>query len=170
MIGLKRNTVKLENFNPDWRNEFEKEKKILSSILGHEILGIYHIGSTAIPGIRAKPIIDIAVEVNDFKTLDLLHNKLKENRIIHRPMHDEPGERLYIKGGEDFRTHHIHFYEKDNPKLQDDLFFRDYLISHLETAKEYDKLKLELAGQFSENREAYAESKEKFIEDILKVI
>lgn len=168
MIGLKRNTVKLEKHNPDWQKEFLKEKEILLAILGNEVLGIHHIGSTAIPGIHAKPIIDIAVEINDFEVLDSLSNKLKENGIIYRPMHDETGKRLYIKGGEDFRTHHIHFYEKGNQKLKDDLFFRDYLTDHPETAQKYDKLKVDLSDCFADDRKNYTKSKEKFIEDIVK--
>jgi GrpB-like predicted nucleotidyltransferase (UPF0157 family) len=168
MIGLKRNTVKLEEYNPLWQEEFKKEKEILSSVLGNEVLGIYHIGSTAIPGIHAKPIIDIAVEVNSFKVLDLLDDKLQERNIIYRPMHDGPGERLYIKGDNDFRTHHIHFYEKDNLKLKDDLFFRDYLISHPDVANEYDKLKTKLAENYANDREKYTKSKKDFIENVLK--
>lgn len=168
MIGLKRNTVKLEKHNPEWKKEFLKEKKILLEILGNEVLAIYHIGSTAIPGIHAKPIIDIAVEVKSFSALDLLGDKLKENGIIHRPMHDDPEKRLYVVGGEDYRTHHIHFYEKGSALLKNNLFFRDYLISHPETAQEYDKFKVQLAEQYANDRKGYTGNKKKIVENILK--
>lgn len=167
MNGLKRNTVKLEEYNSKWAEDFENEKEKLQALLGDEVIGIYHIGSTAIPGISAKPIIDIAVHVNSFDALDRPDNKFKEQGFIYRPGHDEPGYRLYVKGGEDYRTHHIHFYEKDSTKLKKDLYFRDYLIGYPAVAKEYDELKQNLALKYPDDRKDYTGGKKEFIEQIV---
>lgn len=166
-MALKRNTVKLERHNPKWREDFEVQKKLLAKILGDNLIGIHHIGSTAISNISAKPIIDIAVEINNFSALDQLDNKLKEKGFIYRSMHDKPGYRLYIKGGKDYRSCHIHFYEKGSETLQNDLHFRDYLVNHPETAKKYDELKQNLADKYPNDRKKYTEGKKGFIEAVL---
>ena len=157
----------MEKHNPKWANKFEMEKKSLSEILGDKAIGIHHIGSTAVSGISAKPIVDIAVEVENFSVLERLNDKLKEKGFIYRPIHDKIYKRLYIKGGKDFRSHHIHFYKKDSEQLKNDLFFRDYLINHPETAKQYDELKRTLAAEYPDDRKKYTKSKNEFIESIL---
>ena len=167
MTGLKRNKVELEEYNPKWAKDFEVEKANLTQILGDDAIGIHHIGSTAIPGISAKPIIDIAVEVESFNLLDELDDTLKEQGFIYRSIHDEPGYKLYIKGGEDYRSHHIHFYEKGSKKLKNDLYFRDYLIEHPETAQKYDALKQNLASKYPDDRKKYTKGKKEFIEKVL---
>ena len=105
MLGLKRNIVQLQEHDSTWKDEFLREKELLSEILQKSALSINHIGSTAIPWIYAKPILDIAVEMNSFDVLDSLSKNLQEKGFIYRPMHDEPGRHLYVKGGADYRTH-----------------------------------------------------------------
>jgi len=112
MLGLKQNIVQLQEHDSTWKDDFLKEKELLSEILQKNTLSVNHIGSTAIPLIYAKPILDIAVEVDSFDVLDSLSENLQEKGFIYRPMHDEPGRRLYVKGGEGYRKHHIHFFKK----------------------------------------------------------
>lgn len=167
MLGLKRNAVELKEYDSIWKDEFVKEKAILSSILQKNALSINHIGSTAIQWICAKPILDIAVEVDSFDILDSIDEALQANGFIHRSMHDETGRRLYVKGGQDYRTHHVHFFEKGSKELKDHLFFRDYLVDNIAVAKEYEELKKKLAFQFPYDREKYTEGKAGFIRGIL---
>lgn len=167
MLGLKRNVVQLQNHDSKWRNEFRKEKKLLSEILQYEALSINHIGSTSIPWICAKPILDMAVEVDSFDVLDSLSENLQEKGFIYRPMHDEPGRRLYVKGEADYTTHHVHFFEKDTKELQEHLFFRDYLIENKAVALEYEEIKKKLAVEFPNDREKYTEGKAEYIISVL---
>ncbi|GEM_PF-357646 len=169
MLGLKRNSVELKEHESIWKDEFVKEKAILSSILQKNVLSINHIGSTAIPCICAKPILDIAVEVDGFDIMGSLDEAMQANGFIHRSMHDESGKRLYVKGGEDYRTHHVHFFEKGSKELKDHLFFRDYLIDNISVAKKYEELKRKLAFQFPCDREKYTEGKSEFIRSILSL-
>jgi len=167
MLGLKQNTVQLQEHDSTWKDDFLKEKILLSEILQKNAFSINHIGSTAIPWIYAKPILDIAVEVVSFDVLDSLSKNFQDKGFYYRPMHDEPGRRLYVKGGEDYRTHHVHFFEKDSKELKGHLFFRDYLIENKAVAIEYEELKKKLAVQFPDDREKYTEGKVEFIKGVL---
>jgi len=149
---------------------FEEEKKHLFDCLPHEIIKrIEHFGSTAIPHLSAKPIIDILVEVTSLeKTKKVIVPILtaQEYDYFWRPTHGDDGPPFYawfikrdVHGN---RTHHIHMVESDFEHW-DRLFFRDYLIEHPNLAKEYQQLKLHVADKFPNNRVAYTAAKTKFI-------
>ena len=108
-LGLKRGTVQLEPYDKQWDDAAIQTIKKLKSILGDDAVDIQHIGSTAIPAIKAKPIIDIAVGVTDFEKIMSYNEQLQKDGIFYRGS-DVENQILYVMGDmeKDIRTHHIH--------------------------------------------------------------
>lgn len=167
-IGLKRGTVKLVPHDENWSTLFEKERQILSNKFGEKILAIEHIGSTAIPGLLAKPIIDMNVAVKDLDDIDDFVIGLQELGYEYIPERRYADRQFFPKGHPDNRTHHLNLVEIDSETAwMNQLFFRDYLTKHAKEREEYAKLKEELAEQFADQREEYTERKSDFIAYIL---
>lgn len=167
-LGLKRGTVRLEPHNKQWEIIAVQTIKKLKMILGEDAIDIQHIGSTAIPAIKAKPIIDIAVGVTDFNRV-LLHNEqLQQERIFYRGS-DVKRQLLYVMGdmAKDTRTHHIHVVKWNETEWNNYIFFRDYLNSDEIIALKYQKLKEELERQCVYDRAAYTKGKQDMISTIL---
>lgn len=170
MIGLKRGTVKLSEsqFN-EWQREFEKEKTILLDRIGGLISEIRHIGSTSIPGIKAKPIIDMMAVIDELDDYKKLIGPLEE--IGYHFMPDrvfEARERIFFpKGSEDNRTHHLNLVVRGGQQYVNNLLFRDYMRNNEKARKDYQALKQRLAEQFKDDRAAYTEAKSEFIENVL---
>ena len=134
--------------------------------LGESAVAIEHVGSTAIPGIHAKPIIDIVVGVRSLDDAMKYKDELALHKIIFRG-EDNPGQLLFIIGDDDIRTHHIHFVPWAGEAWQNYIAFRDYLCSNPEAAKAYDELKLRLSSMYSGDRKTYTASKASFINDTI---
>ena len=168
MIGLKRGTVKLVRHNPKWRQSFQHEQKKLSEVFGRDALEIQHVGSTAIPGILAKPIIDIALIVPSLQKAKRYKKKLKEIGYEIKK-NDTRKERLFFtKGPEEKRTHYLHVGEIGSGYAEDMILFRDYLYKHKGIAKQYSDLKESLAKKYQDKREIYTAKKEKLIKEIVE--
>jgi L-amino acid N-acyltransferase YncA/GrpB-like predicted nucleotidyltransferase (UPF0157 family) len=158
-------------YNPGWPKMFEEEKKHLFASLPLEIIKrIEHFGSTAIPNVSAKPIIDILVEVTSLdKTKKVIVPILMGQGYDYfwRPTYGNDGPPFYAwfikRDVHGRRTHHIHMVER-NFEHWERLFFRDYLIEHPRVEQEYQQLKLFLAEKFPNDRIAYTAAKTKFIE------
>lgn len=168
MIGLKRGVVKLSKYNPKWKTLFEEESALIFSAVEDFIVDIQHIGSTAIPNIVAKPIIDILAAINSLSNIAIIIEPLKTIGYIYRGEQGIPDRHLFVKGGEDYRTHHLHVVEKEHSEWPKHILFRDYLIKHPQEAQEYSKLKQDLLKKYELNREKYTESKSDFITKILE--
>lgn len=151
--------------NPSWRNNFLNEADKIKCILKDEIVWINHIGSTSIPGIYAKPIIDILVEVKDINNIDYYNENMMEIGYIPRGEWGITGRRYFIKGLYE-RTHHVHIYQSDNPEIGRHLMFRDYLVAHPEEAKQYEELKKILADKYRYDVAGYNNGKDSFIKEI----
>jgi GrpB-like predicted nucleotidyltransferase (UPF0157 family) len=166
-MGLKVGTVKLEKYNPEWKKMFEEEKNNLKEKFGNTALSIEHIGSTSIEGLSSKPIIDIAVGINNLEEF----NKVKDKFLLEPysvKEDSDPGEILIRKGLEDNRTHFIHVMEIDSDRYNNSIRFRDYLRNHKEALKEYEELKTILAEKYADDRKSYTKSKNEFIKSILE--
>jgi len=170
-IGLQRGTVQIVPYNPKWKLLYKEESLFLHKILEGYIAEIEHIGSTAIPGIVAKPIIDIALAVKDISKVQKIIEIMEFNGYIYRGeiILGIPDRYLFVKGSEDFRTHHIHLMPLTHFQWETHLLFRDYLISHPETAIEYQNLKLSLKQQFPNDRAGYLEGKSSFIVNVIEI-
>ena len=154
-------------YSPNWKEEFLSESEKISNIMKNEIINIYHIGSTAIPGIFAKPVIDILVEVKNINYIDNYNNEMERLGYIPRGEAGIEGRRYFLKGLYK-RTHHVHIFETGNPEIKKHIDFRDYMVSHSEDAKRYEELKKELARKFRFDSTSYVAGKDSFIKDIDK--
>ena len=168
MIGLKRGVVKLSDYNPQWKTFFEKESAIILAATKDFVEDIQHIGSTAIPGLVAKPIIDILVAINSLLNIEKVIDLLKPIGFVYRGEQGIPNRHLFVKGGEDYRTHHLHMVEKEHSEWEKHILFRDYLRKHPEDVTEYSKLKEELLKKYEFDRGKYTDSKSDFIVGILE--
>ena len=163
-IGLKRGSVKLVRHNTSWKKLFEKEKNNLKKILGKSTVDIKHIGSTAIPRISAKPVIDVLVGLGSMKNSRRFIKILEKQGYFYRPKFGHIKQHLtFAKGSEIKRTHYIHLVKYNGVIWKRDLLFRDYLRAHSHRAKQYDQLKKKLAKKFTDDRRKYTLNKKNFI-------
>ncbi len=122
--------ILLAPHNPNWVPQFKAEAATLTQIFGDNLVGIHHIGSTAVSGIQAKPIIDMMPIVWDIDQVDSLNDAMAKLGYIHKGEHGIPGRRYFRKGSDQYHTHHIHVYQIGSPEIAHHLLFRDYLGSH----------------------------------------
>lgn len=156
--------VRLTDFRKEWAEMYQTEAQFLKTIFGDEIIQFEHFGSTSVPGMKAKPVIDMMSIVKDIEKIDLFNDKMDALGYDVAGEWGIPGRRLFRKGG-DNRTHHIHFYQNDNPQIRRHLIFRDYLRSHPDEAARYSEFKEELALRF-ENTSGYSPAKKAFVSEM----
>ncbi len=161
-LGLASDRVLIVDYDPCWPHLFQRESSRLARACGFEPADIVHVGSTAVPGLAAKPILDIMVGVDDFDAAESLVPGLERSGYIYLGAFGIDG-RLFFRTTEPC-THHVHVVEKDGPFWQNELLFRDYLREHPIAAGAYVDLKRELARRFADNRPAYTAAKGQFIE------
>lgn len=166
-VGLLKGTVMLLPYTLAWKRLFEDEKAILQAGLGAHIMDIQHVGSTSIPGMVAKPIIDIAIAVKDFEEAKICIDPIGHLGYHYRGELGIPRRHYFVKG--DPRTHHIHMVEITSQDWVNQLLFRDYLTQHPESSQEYADLKIDLTQQYPKDRESYLKAKAPFIQHILKL-
>jgi GrpB-like predicted nucleotidyltransferase (UPF0157 family) len=164
--------IRISEPNPDWISLFRTEKVKIEKALGHKnIIRIEHIGSTAVPDLKAKPTIDILLEIQESTQLEFLRDTLSKLNYHFIPKPENPAPHMmFVKGytteGFKGQAYHVHVrYSGD----WDELYFRDYLISHPVIAKDYERLKVRLAMQFENDRDGYTEKKTDFITHINKL-
>ena len=165
--GLKRGTVKLVPHHPEWDALFRAEKAKLLEALGDLIADIQHVGSTAIPTISAKPIIDIAVLVKSIEEACRQVAKI-EALGYQRKQENKPERLFFTKGPEENRIVYLHIGDTSTNYIQDMITFRDFLIQNPSQAKKYMEIKSKLAEKFADDREHYTAAKEEFVQDVLK--
>lgn len=171
---LKKDHVDLVTYNPKWPQEAKLEMdKIRSMLPANKIIDIQHVGSTAIPGISAKPIIDIQIAVKSLDEMKVIAvPNLQKLGYEYWDENPDPERMFFVKGMPPYgekRTHHVHIFELASKHWQQKIIFRDYLLSHPDAAKEYQQLKFKLAQQHSLDREKYTEAKSEFVHKILKL-
>lgn len=166
-LGLERHTVALRPYDGRWAELFELERTRLQSVLGSEILAVEHIGSTAVPGLSAKPILDIGVAIEDFEAAFALVPRLEALGYTFRGEQGIPRRHYFVRGPHEKRTHHLHMLEHTHPEWHDLLLFRDRLRAQPETVRAYETLKRQLAKQYPNDREAYTNGKYRFIRAVL---
>ncbi|MEM9243953.1 MAG: GrpB family protein [Pseudomonadota bacterium] len=149
--------------NPNWRQQFAREASILEKILGNNCQAIHHIGSTAIPDMPAKPIIDILIVVYDLTKVDQLNALFEQQAYQCMGEYGMAGRRFYWKGTPDCHTYHIHLFARGNSEIDRHLAFKSYLIQHNDIASGYATIKRCLARQFADDIENYVDGKESFI-------
>ena len=157
------------DYDPQWPSLFEKEKEAIIAALGSRFLMIEHIGSTAVPGLAAKPVIDIAVGIKSLADAPVLIPRIEQLGYRYEPTFEQlvPERRLFWKGTPMVHTYHLHLAQADHPVLVNPLQFRDYLRKHPEATAEYGVLKRELANRCVQDMDAYVAGKTGFIVNIM---
>ena len=157
--------VTVSPYDEEWVSLFEEEANKLKGLLGEQAVEVHHFGSTAVPGMIAKPIIDILLVVRDISLIEAYNADLEAFGYEAKGENGIPGRRFFQKGG-DHRTHHLHVYQAGSPEIERHLAFRDYLRTHLVAMKEYGKLKEQLSQQFPFDIESYINGKEELASKI----
>lgn len=160
--------VEVWPYDPAWPARFENERQLLQQAIdGFVAGGIHHVGSTSVPGLDAKPIIDILAGVKDLEGARPCIGLVAPLGYLYAPYCAD--EMLWFcKPHPSRRTHHLHLVPVSSARFHDELRFRDYLRSHRQARAEYVRLKHNLAEQFRSDRDAYTESKTAFVQDILR--
>ncbi len=157
--------VELVEYNPNWPSFFTDAANEIKSILNDNCIEIHHIGSTAIPHIYAKPVVDILPVVKDIKLVNSLNQKFEALGYVCMGEYGIPGRRYYWKSKSN-RTHNIHLFEQGSPEILRHLFFRDFMIANKDYALAYSIIKQCLAEVFSNDIENYVKGKSSFIQMI----
>jgi GrpB-like predicted nucleotidyltransferase (UPF0157 family) len=151
--------VRLEPYDDRWPRLFDAEAEALARLIGPWITGgIHHVGSTAVPGLAAKPIIDIAVGVADLESSRSCIDLLADLDYQYAPYLTEVMH-WFCKPDPSRRTHHLHLIPTGSARFEEELAFRDYLRAHPHRAREYEDLKRQLAKTHTHDREAYTQGK-----------
>jgi len=161
--------VEVVPYNPQWPHRYKSEAELLAGTLSQELIIVHHIGSTAIPGMSAKPIIDILAEVRSIEHIDSFNPAMLKLGYMPKGEYGIPGRRFFIKGTEDERSCHLHVFQTSNPEIARHLRFRDYMIAHPAKAAEYASLKEYLASRFPNDIDGYMQGKDAFIKEIDRI-
>ena len=169
-------TINIVDYTPAWAEEFEDLRRALKSLLGELALGIVHVGSTSVPGLAAKPIIDIDVVIDSPTVLASVVEVLDSAGYQHEGDLGIPGRDAFRRqdntvprdrSGRTWPTHNLYVCTRNSDELRRHLAFRDHLRRDPESAVRYEKLKRDLAECFHDDIDSYVEGKREFIEDIM---
>jgi len=160
--------VELHPYDPAWLVAFEAERQLIAPVFPVPPLLVEHIGSTSIPGLAAKPIIDIIALVEDLETARAAIPRLEATGYSFWAGNPDKTKLYLVKGlpPAPKRTHHLHIHD-DEREVRRHLVFRDHLRTHPDAAAAYLALKLDLAQRFRDDREAYSKHKTRFIDDLV---
>ena len=158
--------VVVVDYDPAWPQAYRAEKSLLLSVLGDNCIAIHHIGSTAVPGLAAKPIIDILPVVRSLERVDRAAHSLEAIGYEYLGEFGIPGRRYLRKGGDE-RTHQVHIFSEADPQnILRHLAFRDYLRTHGQIRDAYAALKRELAERYPYDIEGYCSGKAAFVAEL----
>jgi len=158
--------IELVPYTSDWESKFNDEAAILSTALGDTVITIHHIGSTAIPDIVAKPIIDMLPVVKSLEDVDRLTPALEALGYEAKGEFGMSGRRFFVKDQGSKRLFNVHIFEEGHPDVERHIRFRDYLIQNPDEAIAYSELKKNLVKQSSDDIEKYCWGKEDFVKAI----
>src|SRR5229473_551105 len=160
--------VRIVPYDASWPDRFEAEKALLRAAIGPWVTGgIHHVGSTAVPGLVAKPVIDILVGVEDLPSSYDCFGELAKLGYQYAPYRAEEMH-WFCKPNPSHRTHHLHLVPTGSPRYRNELAFREILRSRSDIAGEYATLKRALADDYQHDREGYTEAKAAFVEKLLR--
>ena len=168
MIGPRYGKVEIVDHRSSWAEEFDKEKEFLYKALGDEVVGIEHVGSTAVDGLAAKATLDILVGVKELHSPEFYLSRLQTIGYTFRPDHPVPGRLHFAKISQGMRTHNLSLTQYGSQFWEDHILFRDYLRKHPEECITYQDLKLQLAEKYSDDTVRYTDGKNEYVEQVLE--
>lgn len=160
--------VRVVDHDSSWTERYAAEARLLIDTLGSHLAAIEHVGSTSVPGMPAKPIIDILAAVRTYDRFDVVVRRLAQIGYLYTPEAeaDDPGRRVFRKGAQDMgrlRTHHLHITEVNSHYWQRIVAFRDHLRHHSDDATAYAQLKRDLAVRLADDSRGYTAAKQQFV-------
>jgi len=167
VLGLLPGTVRLCEYTPLWAEHYRVESDRIRSALREFALDVQHVGSTAVPGLKAKPILDIAVAIPAHAVVPKCATSLASLGYEYAYWVDLENDFTFEKGVE--RTHHVHLVELDSRQWTDYLRFRDTLRRNVELLRDYERVKVELGARFCRDRASYTREKAEFICRVLSM-
>lgn len=160
--------VEVVDYDWEWPARFEAEAAVIREIIGDNLIALFHIGSTSVPGLKAKPVIDMLPVVRDVAALDALGDKFAAAGYEAMGEFGIPGRRYFRKGGEK-RTHQLHAFQYDDVyAIERHIAFRDYMRGHAAARAAYGELKEALAARFPRDIESYCGGKDEFVKEYEK--
>jgi len=165
--------IEVVQYDPDWIAAFEKEAAILNAIFGQRVVELQHIGSTAVPGLDAKPIIDILVVLDHTDDINSFDRAMEEagyrvrGECLDASVPGTPGRFYYSKETNGVRSHHVHVCAEGHREILDKLAFRDYLRAHSSEAAAYGELKRRIAAEYRFDNIGYMRAKDGFVKSTL---
>jgi len=170
-IALDKGPVIIVDYNPNWPQMYEQEKARIQDAVGEYLIDIQHVGSTSIPGLSAKPILDIMPVIRDIALIEHCVQPLAALDYAYAGENGIPG-RHYFRKPIDNTTQpsmvHLHVVEKGHDQWAMMLLFREYLRLHPQSAQQYDILKRELAATYGSDRVGYTDAKAAFVKSIIR--
>jgi GrpB-like predicted nucleotidyltransferase (UPF0157 family) len=154
------------DYSNEWPKQYEREQDLLQATLGDVLESVHHIGSTSVPGLAAKPVIDILLEVQSLDRLDALNSAMESIGYTPKGEFGIPGRRYFPKGGDE-RTHHVHAFASGDPLIAKYLAFRDYLRAHPAAVAEYAAVKMAASAAHQTDPEGYVAFKHGFVEQMV---
>lgn len=156
--------ITIESYDPNWPDRYEQERAAIAQAIGPHIANIEHVGSTSIPGLAAKPIIDIGISLNIYPLPSEAIAAMEGLGYEHMGEYGISGRHYFRKGAP--RSYHVHAYSPGNVEWEAHILFRDYLRAHPQAARKYEQLKRTLAAHHTDGN-AYAEDKTHFVKGTL---
>ena len=168
-LGLKRGYLELMDYQDDYKDIYEEEKNNLLNIYKDKIFLIDHVGSTSIKNIKSKPIIDILIQTNDLDIFKEYTETNVEGEIYTVKKEPTLGGDYLLRKEEDGKVKaFIHVYQTGDMNGITSIMFRDYLNTHEDEKKRYEKLKLELYQKYKDERKMYTAGKDKYIKEVIQ--
>ena len=165
--------IEVVDHKSEWITFFEKESAHLAAIFSTQLVEIHHIGSTAIPELKAKPVIDILVVIKNIDMLETFNEPMIQfgyrprGECLNNPIPGTPGRFYFSKDTDGVRTHQVHVCQEGHYDIEDKLAFRDYMKTHPYEAQEYSRLKESLAMENHHDIVGYINGKDEFVKGII---
>ena len=166
LLGTEKGHVEIVEYRPEWAEIFERERAAILETCGPWVMEVHHVGSTSVPGLAAKPILDIMPVVASPKDGENAVEPMTTLGYRYREENELRGRFYFDKIVGGLTVVHCHMYQQDHSDVRKLVAFRDRLRTHGETAFKYERLKRELALKYRDDREAYTDSKEAFVTSI----
>jgi GrpB-like predicted nucleotidyltransferase (UPF0157 family) len=166
-LGLVTGTVSIVPYDPRWPQLFEEAAAELRAVAGGALLDVQHVGSTSVPGLSAKPVLDVLAAVPDFEGALELVPAIESLGYQFRPAEEIPDRHYFRRRIGVIRTHHLSLAEPSSHHYRVTLAFRDALRADPDLARQYEALKLDLAFRYPSKRDAYTEGKTAFVRRVL---